>query len=289
VGVRLLVMKDALIVHFLALLPRRRISRGMGFFARIRLPAWFNQLVLRLYAWWYGVNTDEMVGEFSDYTSLDAFFTRPLIEGARPISPGPDCLVSPVDGRVLLVESVGESGVGLPGGQLCNIHKLLGENELPGPLDVAIIYLAPPDYHRVHHCCDGQVLRASYQPGRLWPVFPGAVRRVAELFEKNERLVTSGINSTGVPWASIMVGAFGVGRISTTFWDLVTNAGMPGPSVFEPPAPISITKGEELGRFHLGSTVVLVFPSGRVRWEIEAGQVLRMGERIGVWTEKLKN
>lgn len=284
-GVRLLAMKDALIVHLLALLPRRRISRGMGCFARIRPPVWLNQLILRLYAWWYGVNTDEMVGAFSDYKSLDEFFTRPLMDGARPVATEPGCLVSPVDGRVLLVDRVGETGVELPGGGLCNVHQLLGQLDMPGALDVAIIYLAPPDYHRVHHCCDGRVLHASYQPGRLWPVFPGAVRRVPELFENNERLVTSGLNNKEIAWASIMVGAFGVGRITTAFWDLVTNAGLPGPCVFEPPAPISIAKGDEMGRFHLGSTVVLVFPRDSVRWNIEAGQKLRMGEQIGVWTE----
>ena len=81
-----------------------------------------------------------------------------------------------------------------------------------------------------------------------------------------------------------MVGAFGVGRITTTFWDVVTNAGLPGPCVFEPSSPIAVAKGDEMGRFHLGSTVVLVFPRGHIRWEIAPGQKLRMGERIGVWT-----
>ena len=105
------------------------------------------------------------------------------------------------------------------------------------------------------------------------------------MFEKNERLVVSGLNRSGVSWASVMVGAFGVGRISTSFWDLVTNAEWSGPSLFEPSEPIDISRGGEMGRFHLGSTVVLVFPRASVDWQILAGQKLQMGQQIGVWTE----
>jgi len=280
-------MKDALIVHLLALLPRRRISRGMGFLARVRLFSVLNRLVLRIYAWWYAVNLDEMEGSLSDYTSLDHFFTRALVEGARPVAPGLDVVVSPVDGRVLLVSPVEDSRVALPGGRHCDVSHLLGDVKLDGELDAAIIYLAPPDYHRVHYCCDGRILQASYQPGRLWPVFPGAVQRVPALFEKNERLVVSGVNRSGTPWASVMVGAFGVGRISTSFWNLVTNASWPGPSVFEPSESLEVSKGEEMGQFHLGSTVVLVFPRSSVDWRIVPGEKLRMGQEIGVWKESL--
>jgi len=257
----------------------------MGWLARLRLVSVLNGVILRLYAWWYDVNLDEMEGSLSDYTSLDHFFTRPLVAGARPVAPGQDVVVSPVDGRVLLVSKVEGSEVALPGGQRCDISDLLGEVKFSEELDAAIIYLAPPDYHRVHHCCDGQIVQANYQPGRLWPVFPGAVRKVPALFEKNERMVVAGLNRAGVPWASVMVGAFGVGRISTAFWELVTNAAWPGPSSFEPAAPIEIAKGDEMGRFHLGSTVVLVFPHGSIDWQILAGQRLQMGEQIGVWTQ----
>jgi phosphatidylserine decarboxylase len=284
-GVSLLPMKDALIVSLLALLPRRRVSRGMGCLARLRLPGFVNRLILRAYVRWYGVDTAEMVGSLTDYESLEAFFVRPLKEGLRPVDPAPEAIVSPVDGRVLLAERCPEGRLTLPGGQTCHVDRLLGEVGLPEDVEVAVLYLAPPDYHRIHHACEGEVRTVCYAPGRLWPVFPGAVRRVRALFERNERMVVQSTHANGVDFASVLVGAFGVGRISLSFWDRVSNQGPATPELFSLEPPVSVKRGQEMGRFHLGSTVVLVFPSGTMAWEISAGERLRMGQRIAHWTQ----
>ncbi len=284
-GVRLLPMKDALIVHLLALLPRRRVSRGMGCLARLRLPAFINRWILRAYVRWYGVDTDEMVGTLADYETLEAFFVRPLKDGLRPVDPAPEAIVSPVDGRVLLAERCPEGRLTLPGGQTCHVGELLGQVRLPRDVEVAVLYLAPPDYHRIHHACEGDVRAVCYAPGRLWPVFPGAVRRVPALFERNERMVVQSAHANGVDFASILVGAFGVGRISLSLVDWVSNQGPAAPEFLRLEPPVSVDRGQEMGRFHLGSTVVLVFPAGTMAWEISAGERLRMGQRIARWTK----
>jgi len=278
-------MKDALIVHLLALLPRRRVSRGMGCLARLRLPGFFHRWILRAYVRWYGVDTEEMVGTLADYESLEAFFVRPLKEGLRPVDSAPEAIVSPVDAHVLLAERCPEGRLTLPGGQTCRVDQLLGEVRMPQDVEVAVLYLAPPDYHRIHHAFEGEVRSICYAPGHLWPVFPGAVRRVRALFERNERMVVQSTTASGVDFASVLVGAFGVGRISLTLWDRISNQGPAAPELLQLEPPVSVKRGQEMGRFHMGSTVVMVFPSGTMAWEISPGERLRVGKRIGRWTQ----
>ena len=98
-------------------------------------------------------------------------------------------------------------------------------------------------------------------------------------------MVVQSTHTSGVDFASVLVGAFGVGRISLSFWDRMSNKGAAKPEFFSLEPVVSVRRGQEMGRFHLGSTVVLVFPKGHIRWEIAPGQRLRMGERIGVWTQ----
>jgi phosphatidylserine decarboxylase len=257
----------------------------MGCLARLRLPAWLNRWILRAYVRWYGVDTSEMVGTLADYESLETFFVRPLKDGLRPVNPAPEAIVSPVDGRVLLAARCPEGRLTLPGGQTCHVGHLLGEVRLPLDVEVAVLYLAPPDYHRIHHACEGEVRAVCYAPGRLWPVFPGAVRRVPALFERNERMVVQATHANGIDFASVLVGAFGVGRISLSLWDRVSNEGPATPELFRFEPPVSVNRGQEMGRFHMGSTVVLVFPAGEMAWEIRAGDRLRVGQRIAHWTQ----
>jgi len=272
-------MKDALVVSLLSLLPRRRISRLMGRCTRLLLPAFLNRMLLRWYVGHYGVNLDECEGGIEDYPCLASFFVRALEAGTRPIADEPDALVSPVDGSVYAVGKV--QGGRLPQGEHLDYavsDLLAGDPRYEGG-EYAVLYLSPRDYHRVHSPREGRLLGFRYRPGRLWPVFPGAVQRISDLFARNERLILRLATDAG-ELALVMVGAFGVGRMRMEAAEIVTNTGQPAEDQqFEDPPEIG--RCQEVGRFEMGSTVVLLFEPGRVQWQLEAGQPVRLGERIG--------
>jgi len=265
-------MKDALIVSALSLLPRNRGARAMGWFARTAASRWFT----RLFVWAYGVDLTEAEGSLADYPTLEALFTRRLRPGVRPIDPRPGAMVSPVDGTCAYAGPAQAGQIEVAPGRSLSLSALLGR-EVHGEPEVAVLYLSPTDYHRVHVPCDGEGVGWRYVPGTLWPVFPAAVRRIDGLFARNERVVVQLATEAG-PVDVVLVGAFGVGRIGLQGLDLLTNT---GGAAGEGPYDRSMTRGDELGVFHLGSTVVLVTEAGRWRWAVAAGDVVRMGAFIG--------
>jgi len=248
----------------------------MGWLARSRA----SRLMTRLFVRAYGVDLDEAEGDLSDFSTLESLFTRRLKDGMRPIDSAEDAIVSPVDGRVAAVGRTVDQRIELAPGRFLSIASLLDE-PVDGEQDVAVLYLSPKDYHRVHVPREGSAVRWTYLPGTLWPVFPAAVRRVDDLFSKNERFAVH-MNTSRGPLAVVLVGAFGVGRISTVVCDLITNVGNTRTRIQDQPAePIELARGADLGVFHLGSTVVLVAPPGAWTWTIAAGQSVRFGEGIG--------
>jgi phosphatidylserine decarboxylase len=267
-------MRDALIVSVFSALPRTTLARGMGWLARSGL----SRPLLRAFVWAYGLDLSEAQGSWDDWTTLDALFTRRLRPGARPIDPAPDALVSPVDGTVAWLGTTRGGAFEVAPGRAHDLARLLGE-PVDGERDVAVLYLSPKDYHRVHAPRAGHVARFRYLPGTLWPVFPPAVRRLSDLFGRNERVVVDLDPDLRV----VLVGAFGVGRIGLAFADLVSNDGQPpGDHAVTPPA--ALAAGDDLGVFHLGSTVVLVAPAGRCAWTPRVGDPVRMGRHLATWT-----
>ena len=268
-------MKHALIISLLSVLPRKGFSWTQGAIARKKA----SKALLNWYVRHYKVNTDEMEGVLEDYDSLADFFVRPLKSGARVVVDLPDSVASPCDG---VVASLGHTQAGmlaLQDGQELPVSELLGEQGDFEDGAYMVIYLAPPDYHRVHFPLDGELTGYRYLPGHLWPVFPAAVRTVKKLFAKNERLVVFQDCRQAGRVALVMVGAYGVGRIETVFCDLLTNAGSKGhESKLEGLAPVE--RGQELGRFNMGSTVVLFFQKDRIEWSIESGDPVKMGQEI---------
>ena len=269
-------MNDALIVRLLSIVPRRGASRLQGAFARAGL----SRTLLNWYVRHFDVDTEEMVGSLDDYASLSQFFVRPLKEGERPVDGGADSLVSPCDGKAVAFGDVKGGAIAMPDGQPLSVGALLErEGAFEGGRYV-VIYLAPHNYHRVHSPVDGAVRGFSYMPGHLWPVFPAAVRAVEQLFAKNERLSMAIERTGGRELSLLMVGAYGVGRIETTFSELLTNAGEKACSErFDEGRAYG--RGDEVGRFNLGSTVIMLFEAGEVEFEMELDQEVRMGERIG--------
>ena len=233
--------------------------------------------ITRAFVTAYGVDLDEAEGTLRDYANLEALFTRTLREGARPIDPDPDVMVSPVDGTCAAVGTTRHRQIQIAAGRSLSLDALLGE-ALDGERDVAVLYLSPRDYHRVHVPREGAATAWRYIAGSLWPVFPAAVRRVDQLFARNERAIVT-IETDQGPLQVVLVGAFGVGRITLQVCDLMTNTGAPDTAGVLKPAR-SVERSDELGVFHLGSTVILVAPTDRWRWTIDAGDVVRVGRPI---------
>lgn len=272
-------VKDAFIVTALSVVPKNRVTRLMGAFARTRLPRMLHRSFIRWYVRHYGVDLSECEGELDTYGHFTEFFTRPLKEGLRPVCQDPDALVSPCDGRIYALGKLEDGWLPQSAGHRYKAADLLGGDTRYDHGSYCVIYLSPRDYHRVHTPREGRVVRFSYRPGRLWPVFPGATERVADVFAGNERLTTY-IDTDVGEIAYVMVGAFGVGRIRVVYDEVVSNEGRPASDVTLP-TPLTLDRAAELGRFELGSTVILLLPPGTVEWTREPGEAVRLGQRIG--------
>ena len=273
-------MRDGFIISALSIVPKNKVARIMGRTARIRLPRFLHRLLIRWFVWKYKVDLDECVGGIDDFDSLSDFFLRALKDGVRTIDGDPACWVSPVDGCMHVRGEIQDGRFLQSDSQHGEVSMLLGEeggSYANG--QYAIIYLSPQDYHRVHSPQDGQIKRISYHPGQLWPVFPAATREIPNLFDRNERLVFHMETEHG-PAAMVMVGAFGVGRMSTSLHELVTNR--PGAGAeevsFDPPRPV--VRGQELGRFELGSTVIMIWEDRKLGWLHSSGDRPRLGEKM---------
>lgn len=267
-------MRDAAIVTALSLVPRRHGARSMGWFARTGM----SRLVTRAFVSAYGVDLSEADGDLADYPTLEALFTRTLRDGARPIDDDPASVVSPVDGTCAAVARGATERIEVAPGRFLPLAELIGA-DIDGPRDVVVLYLSPKDYHRVHVPREGRATRWRYLPGTLWPVFPAAVRRIDGLFARNERMVVHTDTDVG-PVDVVLVGAFGVGRISLSVTELVSNTGATACDASLSPA-VELERGQELGVFHLGSTVILLTPPGVVEWTCAPGETVRLGRPIG--------
>jgi phosphatidylserine decarboxylase len=231
------------------------------------------------------VQLDEAERPLGAYRTFSEFFSRGLKEGARPVDQGERVVVSPVDGAVSEAGPI-EAGRCLQAkGLTFPVPELLGDADAARTFSsggsFATLYLSPRDYHRVHAPLGGRIVGWRYLPGELWPVNPTSVRSVPDLFALNERLVTW-LDTPAGRCAVVMVGATCVGRLRAAYDDVLAQTGTPPTArSFVPPLPIA--KGDELGRFEMGSTVILLFASGRVSWDatLRSGAKVTMGRRIG--------
>ena len=239
-------MKDGLIISLLSVLPRKLVSRTMGAGTRLALPRSVHRMILQWYVRHYGVNLEECVGGVDDYPTIAEFFTRPLLPDVRPVDEAAEALVSPVDAKVYVLGTTEEGRIPQSPELNYPVRTLLGGDARYEKADFAVLYLAPKD---ITGCTAPERVdrRVPVSPGELWPVFPGATKRIRELFARNERLVIR-VDSDLGEIAVVMVGAFGVGRMSLAFGDTVTNTGSaPEEHAFSDPKPIE--RAGELGRF----------------------------------------
>jgi len=221
------------------------------------------------------------------YESFNAFFTRALREGARPLAPEPDAVLCPVDGAVSQVGQVSDGRIFQAKGHDYSVLELLGGDEdwarvFDGGA-FANLYLSPRDYHRIHMPCSGRLIRTIHVPGRLFSVNPITTRQVPRLFARNERIACL-FEAPAGPLAVILVGAIFVSSLETVWGGVLNTPRQIEVCDYGPPAmTVKLQGGAEMGRFNMGSTVILLFGKGKARWSsaLKAGMKVRMGQRIG--------
>lgn len=222
------------------------------------------------------------------YPSFNAFFTRALRDGARPVPADPAAIVSPVDGTCSQAGAITHGRVFQAKGRDFSVVELLGGvPSVAAPFhdgSFATLYLAPRDYHRIHLPLAGTLRRMVHVPGRLFAVNPPAVRRVDRVFARNERVACVFETAAG-PMALVMVGAFFVGSIETVWAGEVTppSARRPRHWCHDGEDAPRFARGAEVGRFNMGSTVIVLFGAGRARFDgmLRHETRVRMGEAIG--------
>lgn len=277
---------DRLAVWPQYLLPKRGLSRLVHRLTRLEAGPLKNAMI-RVFSRLYGVDLAEAaLRRAEDYPSFNAFFTRALAPGARPLPPDPAIIVSPADGTLCAIGRVtGHTAIQAKGRSYSLGALLAGDpaSYLDGL--AATIYLAPSNYHRVHAPLAGHVLEVTYVPGTLFSVNARTAQVVDALFARNERVVLSCEGERG-PFALVLVGALCVGSMEITSCDLLAllaTHGRQAPLRHRLAEPFAFERGAELGRFNMGSTVILLLPHAAGTWRdgLEAGVALRMGDALG--------
>jgi len=264
--------------------PQHLISKAAGAFASTTAP-WIKDRLIRRFVAAYDVDLSQAARTVEQFESFNDFFTRELKEGARPIADPAQFIACPADGAVSQIGAIADGQIFQAKGRGYSVTALLG-----GDADrakayengaFATIYLSPRDYHRVHMPAAGALTSSAYVPGELFSVNQETAEGVDALFARNERLVCHFEGDVG-DFASVMVGAMIVAGIDTVW-----------PNQFHTHArsiihedfaadPVTLASGDEMGRFYLGSTVILLFAPGQVEWleDLKAGSAVRMGQPI---------
>nr|WP_298169892.1 archaetidylserine decarboxylase [uncultured Pseudomonas sp.] len=282
-------MKQRLFILSQYLLPHHLLSRLIGYAADCRV-AWFKNRLIGWFAKQYQVDMSEaQVEDLEAFEHFNAFFTRALKPGARPLAQGPDAVLCPADGAVSQLGKIEHGRIFQAKGHSFSLVELLGgDTERANPFmggAFATIYLSPKDYHRVHMPLAGTLREMVYVPGRLFSVNQSTAENVPELFARNERVVCLFDTERG-PMAVVLVGAMIVASIETVWAGLVTPPKRSLKSFRYDEAaraPIVLDKGAELGRFKLGSTAIVLFGADQVQWaqELAAGSPVQMGQLLG--------
>ncbi len=271
-------------------LPQHALTALVWKLARVRAP-WARRALIRGFRKLYAVDLAEAERPDPEaYASFNDFFTRALKPGARPLCAGERTIASPCDGTVSQRGAIEESRVLQARLEAKSVwytlEALVADPELAGAFvggEFATIYLAPYDYHRVHMPLTGRLRAVRYVPGKLYSVNAVTARLVPDLFARNERVVCAFDTDAG-PLAVIFVGALNVGSVGLVGYGDLTPRRPRRAELFEvPAAPVVFERGAELGRFNMGSTIILLLPKGACAWDpaFVPGATVRMGAAIG--------
>jgi phosphatidylserine decarboxylase len=284
-------LRDRLFALLLWVLPHHLLSRVVHAVTRWdRRPVkdWLIRTFIRVFA----VDMSEAAASSPGaYPTFNDFFTRALRPGARPLAPDAAAVLCPADGVVSQIGAIEGGRILQAKGRWFTLADLLAGDQQAAALfaggTFATVYLSPRDYHRVHMPLSGTLRSMAHVPGRLFSVMPATTRTVQRLFARNERIVNLFDTPAG-PMGLVLVGAIFVASMDTVWAGPVTpvHRRISHWRYGEPEAPVALERGEEMGRFNMGSTVILLFPPGTVEWspDVAPGMPVRMGQALGRMT-----
>lgn len=271
-------MLEKALISALSVVPKKELSKTTGWLAGIR-----SRLAVRGFAERFELDMSEAERPLSEYASVLELFTRRLKPGARPLDPDPARMLSPADGRLLVNQRIEDGSLVQAKGHSYRLEALTGDDAALSTFrggSMCTVYLSPRDYHRVHAPTAGEILGFSHLPGELWPVNAAAVQQVPGLFSTNERLITHLQTERFGRVDVVMVGATNVGRIRVSYDVVHTNDGRRSPFVHRYTKPLPCERGQELGVFELGSTVILLSERPLAFEDLDVGQPVRMGASL---------
>jgi len=267
-------------------LPQHFLSRIMLRLTRVQTP-WLKNIAIKKFIRHFNVDMSLAIEENpKKYQSFNHFFTRAIKPDVRPIASGENNIVSPVDGAISQMTIINNNTIIQAKGQDYTVGALLGDSDMASLFtngNFTTLYLSPRDYHRIHMPVDGSLKKVIHVPGRLFSVNPATVHNVPALFARNERVVSLFDTPLG-PMAMVEVGAIFVASIETVWQGEVTP-----PSHHEVRSwdytdhPVNLQQGEEMGRFNMGSTVILLFSENAMQWHEQHKETdpVQMGQLIG--------
>ena len=279
--------KDKLNTALLKMLPQHLLAAGMYRITRVEWKPFKNMLIREVVSRYAVDMFDAENPRPTSYPSFNAFFTRALKADARPIAQQADAVVSPCDGKVSQAGYIERGRLIQAKGHDFDLLALLGgDKDLAETFEdgaYSTIYLSPRDYHRVHMPLSGKLKGMIFVPGKLFSVSDATAQLIPGLYARNERLIC-GFDTIAGPMLVILVGAIFVGSMETVWAGEVRAPGKdPTKWLYEGKQQITLKKGEEMGRFNMGSTVITLFGKDSVKWDkaFTAGVRVRMGQRIG--------
>lgn len=276
---------NRLFVWFQHLLPQHALSRLVLRATRARAP-WLKNSLIRGFSRLYTIDMSEAAQtDPLSYASFNEFFTRSLKADARVIAADPRAIACPVDGTVSEAGQIDGDRLLQAKGRYYSLTELLAARGWAKDFDggsFATVYLAPYNYHRVHMPLRGQLRETVFVPGRLFSVNAATASLVPRLFARNERVLTLFDTAFGEV-ALIMVGALNVGSMATVWAGDITPAARRAVTTL-PASDVALDKGEELGRFNMGSTIILLFQRDRASWhaDLRAGAKVKLGQSLGL-------
>ena len=273
----------------LLVLPHHLLSSIVRAVTRWRVD-WFKNLIISAFIRHFRVDMSEATDSSPEhYPDFNSFFTRSLKPGVRPQPDMPDAIASPVDGRISQLGTISDGCLLQAKGRDFSLIDLLGGDAERAQAfqggKFATLYLSPRDYHRIHMPCDGRLMETVFIPGRLFSVAPHTTRTIPNLFTRNERLIALFETSSG-PMAMVLVGAIFVACMETV-WEGVIQPSRQGIRIrtfnTSNAEKIRLQRGDEMGRFNMGSTVILLYGPEQADWnpDLAAGQPLRIGQTMG--------
>ncbi|BBL74097.1 archaetidylserine decarboxylase [Methylomagnum ishizawai] len=267
-------------------LPHHALSRLMHHLTRCENRAWKDAFIRRIIQLYRVDMAEALQPDPAAYPSFNAFFTRALKPDARPLCPDPDAVLCPADGAISQIGDIEAGSIFQAKGKSYTATELLGGDPARAAAfqngKFATVYLSPRDYHRLHMPLAGTLREMVHVPGRLFSVNNATARQVPNLFARNERVAAIFETEAG-PMALVLVGAIFVASIETVWQGVVTPpAGTTVRTWDYRDTPVRLERGQEMGRFNMGSTIIVLFGENAVDWEALAhGDKVKMGGILG--------